>query len=177
MANYYYNQALAIGAQLDRESYAKGLGTGQYPMSGVDLRHIGPSVHSTLEDMPLNRKVSTLYAIEVIAPGGAHAIYEGNHGQSLTLWLGAQVMLNNSGDVGVVVGIKDMWSGNIKRMAMSPSPEDVREARKNTVLTQEQAGALIGATRRAWQEWESGRRNMPGAKWELFQIKVKQAKK
>lgn len=32
---------------------------------------------------------------------------------------------------------------------------------------------MIGATRRAWQEWEAGRRNMPAAKWELFLIKTK----
>lgn len=174
MANFYYTQALTNGSQLDRENYAKGLGTGQYPMSGVDLRHIGASSHATLEDVPLNRKVSTLYAIEVIAPDGVNAIYEGNQGQSLTLWLGAKVMLNNSGDVGVVVGIKDMWSGDVKRMTMSPSPDDVRLARKNTGLTQEQAAQVIGATRRAWQEWEAGRRNMPPAKWELFQKKIRE---
>lgn len=175
MANYYHTQSLTIGAQLDRDNYAKGLGTGQYPMSGVDLRHIGASEHSALEDVPLNRKVSTLYAIEVVAPDGARSIYEGNQGQSLTLWLGAKVLLNNSGDVGVVVGIKDMWSGDIKRMSMSPSPDDVRQARKNTELTQEQAAQVIGATRRAWQEWEAGRRNMPSAKWELFLRKSKEA--
>ena len=60
MANYYHTQALTIGAQLDRDNYAKGLGTGQYPMSGVDLRHIGASDHSALEDVPLNRKVQPL---------------------------------------------------------------------------------------------------------------------
>lgn len=175
MANYYHTQSLTIGAQLDRDNYAKGLGTGQYPMSGVDLRHIGASEHSALEDVPLNRKVSTLYAIDVIAPDGSRSIYEGNQGQSLTLWLGAKVLLDNSGDVGVVVGIKDMWSGDIKRMSMSPSPDDVRQARKNTELTQEQAAQVIGATRRAWQEWEAGRRNMPGAKWELFQLKTQRS--
>jgi len=58
-----------------------------------------------------------------------------------------------------------------------PSPDGIRTARKALNMTQEQAGAVIGATRRAWQDWEAGRRNMPGAKWELFQIKGKQAKK
>ena len=173
MANFYHTQALTIGAQLDRENYAKGLGTGQYPMSGVDLRHIGASSHATLEDVPLNRKVSTLYAIEVIAPDGASAIYEGNYGQAMALWLGAKVLLNNAGDVGVVVGIKDMWSGDVKRMDMSPSQDDVRAARKSAGLTQEQAAQVISGTRRAWQEWEGGRRNMPPAKWELFLQKIK----
>ena len=54
-----------------------------------------------------------------------------------------------------------------------PSPDDIRQARKAAGLTQAQAGELIGATRRAWQEWEAGRRNMPGAKWELWVIKTK----
>ena len=56
---------------------------------------------------------------------------------------------------------------------ISPDPEDVRAARNSAGLTQEQAAQVIGATRRAWQEWEAGRRNMPGAKWELFQIKTR----
>ena len=54
-----------------------------------------------------------------------------------------------------------------------PSPADIRAARLRAGLTQAQAGEIIGAKRRAWQEWEGGRRNMPAAKWELFQIKVK----
>ena len=54
-----------------------------------------------------------------------------------------------------------------------PSPTEIREARHRAGLTQAAAGALIGATRRTWQDWEAGRRNMPPAKWELFQIKVK----
>jgi DNA-binding XRE family transcriptional regulator len=58
-----------------------------------------------------------------------------------------------------------------------PSPAEISEARHHAGLTQEQAGAVIGATRRTWQNWENGTRNMPPAKWELFQIKVKQAKK
>lgn len=58
-----------------------------------------------------------------------------------------------------------------------PSPSDIRAARQDAGLTQERAAHLIGAARRAWQEWEAGRRNMPWAKWELFQIKIKQSKK
>lgn len=54
-----------------------------------------------------------------------------------------------------------------------PSPSDIRAARNSAGLTQERAARLIGATRRAWQEWEAGRRNMPPAKWELFQQKIK----
>jgi len=64
----------------------------------------------------------------------------------------------------------------IKAVA-GPTASAVKSARVRAGLTQDQASRVIGATRRAWQEWEAGRRNMPGAKWELFQIKVKQAKK
>ena len=35
------------------------------------------------------------------------------------------------------------------------------------------SGALIGAPLRTWQDWEYGRRNMPNAKWELWQIRAK----
>ena len=54
-----------------------------------------------------------------------------------------------------------------------PSPSDIRESRLSIGLTQAQAGAIIGATRRTWQDWEAGRRNMPPAKWELFLLKTK----
>ena len=54
-----------------------------------------------------------------------------------------------------------------------PNPREIKDARAKAGLTQAKAGELIGATRRAWQEWEGGRRNMPVAKWGLFQIKVK----
>lgn len=56
----------------------------------------------------------------------------------------------------------------------SPDPADIRAARIASGLTQEQAGAMIGASRRTWQNWELGTRNMPTAKWELFQIKAKE---
>ena len=46
----------------------------------------------------------------------------------------------------------------------------LRALRVAAGLTQEQAGALIHAKRRTWQEWESGRRNMPPAKLELFKL-------
>lgn len=54
---------------------------------------------------------------------------------------------------------------------INPTPAEIRNLRSALGITQQQAGELIGATRRAWQEWEGGRRNMPPAKWELFQIK------
>lgn len=60
--------------------------------------------------------------------------------------------------------------GDISTLPMigSPTSSAVKSARVRAGLTQDQASRVIGATRRAWQEWEAGRRNMPGAKWELF---------
>jgi putative transcriptional regulator len=43
-----------------------------------------------------------------------------------------------------------------------------KEARLAAGLTQTQAAQMIGATMRAFQEWEGGRRNMPVAKYMLF---------
>ena len=55
-----------------------------------------------------------------------------------------------------------------------PSTTEIKEARVAAGLTQAQAGALVGApSRRTWQDWEAGRRNMPASKWELFKIKIK----
>lgn len=65
-----------------------------------------------------------------------------------------------------------------------PSPATIRQLRISLGLTQAQAGALIDAAVqvnasgremcRTWQDWESGRRNMPTAKWELFQRKIQE---
>lgn len=54
-----------------------------------------------------------------------------------------------------------------------PSPMEIKEARHRAGLTQSQAAALVGGSRRTWQNWELGVVPMPMAKWELFQIKVK----
>ena len=56
----------------------------------------------------------------------------------------------------------------------SPTPAEVRKAREKAGLTQAEAGELIGASMRAWQNWEYGKRNMPAAKWELWLIKINQ---
>jgi DNA-binding transcriptional regulator YiaG len=57
--------------------------------------------------------------------------------------------------------------------ASSPTPEAIRYARRTAKLTQQQAGFMLGChTGRTWQEWEGGRRNMPPAKWALFQMLI-----
>jgi len=54
----------------------------------------------------------------------------------------------------------------------SPTPEQIRAARKAAGLTQAEAGQAIHATRRAWQAWELGTNRMHPAFWELFKIKT-----
>ena len=50
----------------------------------------------------------------------------------------------------------------------NPSPAAIRAARESCGLTQAQAGAVVHATLRAWQRWESGDAPMHPAFWELF---------
>lgn len=54
----------------------------------------------------------------------------------------------------------------------SPTPEQIREARRKAGQTQAQAGAAIYATRRTWQNWEAGERSMHPALFELYVLKT-----
>lgn len=54
----------------------------------------------------------------------------------------------------------------------SPTPDALLEARIRAGLTQEQAGALVYAPRRTWQDWERGVAKMHPGLWELFLIKL-----
>jgi len=56
----------------------------------------------------------------------------------------------------------------------SPTPEQIKQARKEAGLTQTQAAALIDMKRRTWQHWETGDRNMHPALWEMWNIKLKE---
>lgn len=61
-----------------------------------------------------------------------------------------------------------------------PTPEEIRAARLAAGLTQMQAGALIGTSRRTWQNWEApvslpNHRNMHVAKWRLFNLLIEKA--
>ena len=53
-----------------------------------------------------------------------------------------------------------------------PTPEQIKQARKEAGLTQTQAGILIHKSCRAWQQYEKGDREMDFAYWELFLIKT-----
>ncbi len=58
---------------------------------------------------------------------------------------------------------------------ISPSPEEIKKARKNAGLTQEQAAKVVlYSSRRTWQDWEYGVNNMPPGLFELFLIKTGQ---
>lgn len=52
-----------------------------------------------------------------------------------------------------------------------PSPEEVLYVRIAAGLTQKEAGAEVKSARRTWQDWERGRRKMPGGLFDLFKLK------
>ena len=54
----------------------------------------------------------------------------------------------------------------------TPTPAQVSERRALCAMTQAEAGAVIYASWRTWQDWERGERRMPAAAWELFCIKT-----
>lgn len=56
--------------------------------------------------------------------------------------------------------------------AKSPKPEAIRKARLAAELTQQQAGQLIGYSRRSWQEWEAGSRRMRALTFQAFKQTV-----
>ena len=64
-----------------------------------------------------------------------------------------------------------------RSMSNQPSPPEILAARKAAHLTQTAAADLICSRMRTWQDWESGARNMPPAKFELFKIKAAKGKK
>jgi DNA-binding transcriptional regulator YiaG len=56
----------------------------------------------------------------------------------------------------------------------SPAPNEIRAAREAAGLSQSKAAAVVGSkSYQRWYEWETGRRNMPIAKFELFLLKTK----
>lgn len=55
---------------------------------------------------------------------------------------------------------------------VSPTPEQLRKARKDAGLTQTQAAELVYTPFRTYQDWEYGVSRMPPAVWELFLIKI-----
>jgi DNA (cytosine-5)-methyltransferase 1 len=58
---------------------------------------------------------------------------------------------------------------------LSPTPDDIREARSRTGLSQTAAATLIHSTLRTWQDWEAGKAKMHPGLWELFLLKSEPA--
>ena len=58
--------------------------------------------------------------------------------------------------------------------APTPTPADIRAARKAAGLSQTAAGALCHRSLRAWQAVEAGDRTLDLAAWELFLLRTGQ---
>jgi len=54
----------------------------------------------------------------------------------------------------------------------NPTPDQIKQTRKDAGLTQTAAALLIYKTCRAWQQYEKGDRAMDLALFELFMIKA-----
>lgn len=54
----------------------------------------------------------------------------------------------------------------------APEPDDIRAARTAAGLTQTEAGAVVHASLRTWQQWEAGDRKMHPGLFELFTLKT-----
>jgi putative transcriptional regulator len=57
-------------------------------------------------------------------------------------------------------------------MLKSPTPDQLKSARKALGYTQKEAAELVHVSLRAWQLWEAGDRKMPPGIWELCVIKA-----
>lgn len=55
---------------------------------------------------------------------------------------------------------------------MTPTPSEVREARKRIRLTQAAAGEIVHSSAQTWKQWEMGVRKMHPGLWELFRLKT-----
>ncbi len=58
-----------------------------------------------------------------------------------------------------------------------PDPDDIRAARTAAGLTQTEAGDVVHASLRTWQQWEAGDRKMHPGLFELFKLKTRQEKR
>ena len=56
----------------------------------------------------------------------------------------------------------------------NPTPEQIRAARLAAGLSQPEAGELILASKRSWENWEQGRVKMHPGLFDYFLIKTKQ---
>lgn len=59
-------------------------------------------------------------------------------------------------------------------MTDQPTPDQIKQARKDAGLTQAEAANIVYVSLRAWQHYEDGKRGMPLANWNLFLLKTEQ---
>lgn len=57
-----------------------------------------------------------------------------------------------------------------------PTPQEIKEARADAGLTQQQAANLVHVSLNAWQKWEGGQVKINQAAWELFLLKTRKEK-
>ncbi len=57
----------------------------------------------------------------------------------------------------------------------TPTPELIKQVRREAGLTATQAAALVHRSVRAWNQYEQGVRAMDAAAWELFNIKIQRS--
>ena len=55
----------------------------------------------------------------------------------------------------------------------NPTPEQIKQARKEAGLTQSCAAYLVYVDLRTWQRWEEGSRKMNPSFFEIFNIKIR----
>ncbi len=55
----------------------------------------------------------------------------------------------------------------------SPTPEEIKQRRVDSGLSQTNAGKLIHSNLKSWQRWEYDKNDMHPALWELFVLKTK----
>lgn len=58
-------------------------------------------------------------------------------------------------------------------LQVTPTPQQITQARCKAGLSMEQAAELMGCTRMTVHNWESGKHKMPQAAWRLFEMLLK----
>ena len=61
----------------------------------------------------------------------------------------------------------------VSTTAIPPEPDEIRAARAAAGLTQTEAGDVVHASLRTWQQWEAGDRKMHPGLFELFKLKTR----
>lgn len=61
------------------------------------------------------------------------------------------------------------------RLKAPPTTAEIKTARLANRLTQREAGVLVYAAMRTWQDWERGVHAMPLATWALFLLMTAEA--